>query len=106
MEEPSHQSHVNLPRSNEIDGFVEKNVDLDESHVDRFARVYAADLRLIAIIFVVFFLCLILPVSSFVQKYMFASQMIPFSDPIIRASLASLLAYICVLIVGTRSKES
>ena len=81
---------------------LEPERELKESHVDVFARIYSSHIRLISVLFIIFFICYFLPISMFVQKYLFACHLIPFSDPFIRAALASTLSYICLILLAWR----
>ena len=85
--------------TNDAPMVVNDALEFEESHIDRFARVYSRDMQLIVALFIVFFACLVIPISQLVQRYVFASNIIPFSDSILRSGLATILSYGCILLI-------
>jgi hypothetical protein len=67
-----------------------------ESMIDKWYRLYSGDIKLFALVFIVVGIAYVLPVNAIASSYI-RVDMIPFSDVILRASIASIVIYILIL---------
>lgn len=73
--------------------------EFEESYIDRFVRMYAADVQLIIAFFVISIVCCMLPIRTFFNQYIMSIESIPFSDVFIKSVVLALMCYVAVLVI-------
>ena len=108
--QPMHQSqqfnHINPQQQNgfaeHMDAIKYNEEELSESWLDAFSKRYMGDVQLVIVFFIVIVAINVFPIQSLVSKYIFASDLIPYSDVLMRALLGTMIMYISVLLLYTR----